>query len=127
MPCDDSQTQAVADHEHQRILGAEGVLDIFGVAREAEALERHGLLVDRAGDEDVDQAGLELGDSLLQRSDGAAGRLGRGLAGLGVGALRQAVDDVDALGMRLGGAADGVGIHLLHLGNGLAVEAEKLG
>ena len=119
--------QAVADHEHQRILCAEGVLDVFGVSGEAEALERHGLLVDRTGHEDVDQAGLELGDGLLQRSDGAAGRGGRGLARLGVGALREAVDDVDALGVSLGRAVDGVGIHLLHLGDGLAVEAEELG
>ena len=124
---DDGEAQAVADHEHQGIGGAEGVLDVFGVAREAEALERHGLLVDGARDEHVDEARLEVGDGALERLDGAAGRLGRGLAGLGVGAVREAVDDVDALGVRLGGAADGVRVHGLHFGDGLAVEAEELG
>ena len=124
---DDGQAQAVADHEHQRIRGAEGVLDVFGVAREAEAFERHGLLVDGARDEHVHEAGLEVGDGALERQDGAFGGFGRGLAGFGVGALRQAADDVDALGMRLGGAVDGVGVHRLHFGDGLAVEAEELG
>ena len=124
---DNGQAQAVADHEHQGIGGAEGVLDVFGVAREAEALERHGLLVDGTRDEHVHEAGLEVGDGALERLDGAIRGFGRGLAGLGVGAFRQAADDVDALGVRLGGAVDGVGVHGLHLGDGLAVEAEELG
>jgi len=122
----DGEPEAVADHKHSHVLDSESILDIFRVAREAEALVGHRLLVDRAGDQHVYLALLEFADGGLKREDSPSGGLGGGLSGLCECAVRQAVDDIDALRVSLLCAADGVGVHLLDLRDGLAVEAEKL-
>ena len=115
------------DHDHRDLLGAEGVLEVLRVAGVAEALGRHRPLVDRAGDEDVDVAVLEVLHGRRQGQHCRLGGVGAGLAGLRVEVLRQAVDDVDALLVDVLRRVDDVGVHLLDLVELLAVETEDLG
>ena len=105
----------------------ENILDIFSVSGKAETFVHHGFLVDGTRDKNVYQTCLEFGDGSVQRCYCALCGFGSRLSGLGETVVRQAVDDVYALGLGLGGGVDGVGVHLLDLGDGLSIEAEQFG
>ena len=96
---DQSHAQAVAAEDHHRVafeLGAE----VFGVAREAEVVALHGLLVEGCRDERVEMPLLQVADRRAERLDGRAARLGGRLARLD-GADRPARNEVHAAAARL--------------------------
>ena len=123
----DGDAQLRGDHDHGDILRAERILKILRVTGVAETFGGHRPLVDRAGDEDIDIAVLEVLDGRFQGHHRRLGGIRAGLAGLGVEVVREAVDDVDALGVDVLGGMDHVGVHLLDFVDLLAVEAEDLG
>ena len=118
---------AAADHQHGDVLYPESILDVLGVSGESEALSCHRLLVDGSGHQHVDVSGLEVLYGLLQAGDCGLCGFRRGLSRFRVGVLREAVDYVHALLVHVPCGADGVGVHLLYFGDGLAVETENLG
>ena len=121
-----SHLEALAHHEHRHVCHAEGILEILGMAGETESLGRDDLLVERSRHEDVDVTFLEVFDCALQAGDGRLGGIGIGLSGLHVDVFRKAVDDIDATLVRVRRRRYDIGIDLLEIVDGLAVEAEKL-
>ena len=123
----DTYAKVLRAEEHQAVLAAEFMDQVFGVAREAEAHLRNCVFVERSGDEGVDGTAFGICHSGLQGDDGGPGAVGCGLADFHGHAFGHGVDDVDAFGTGIFGGVDHIGRHLLDIGQKLAVNAEETG
>ena len=127
MSGDHAHFEAVRNHEHGDIFHSESLLEELRVAGETETGFRDAALVDWAGDQHVDKARLEVAHRSVQGGDGCACGFRSGTARFCEHVIRQAVEDIDALGESVFGAGDYIGVDVLHFVDGFLVETENLG
>ena len=126
MPGHNTDPELVRDHEHQHVIHSELLLQVLSVPCVAKPFGHHGLLVDRCGHQHINVTVLDVRDRAFQRQNRRLSRLRRGLSRLNEHIVRQAVDDIDFLRLRILGALDHIGVHLVKVVDELAVKSKNL-
>ena len=109
---DERNAHEGVEQDHERLTAAGG-LEKFGVAGIAEVGRLDVGLVDGAGDNGVDAAGIGRCRGGFERAEGHATGFGRGTAGLYFHFfVADHVNQVEAIGMRVFGLLDAVPMHV---------------